>query len=64
MDSNPIIAKSSFYLDVICQLITYRTDSTLRDMIVITENSRVVGVIPINLLLWKFINQNIEKSRL
>lgn len=64
MDSNPIIAKSSFSLDIICQLITYRTDSTLRDMVIVTENSRVVGVIPINLLLWKFINQNIEKGRL
>lgn len=64
MDSNPIMAKSSFSLDVICQLITYRADSTLRDMIIVIENSRVVGVIPINLVLWKFINQNIEKNRL
>lgn len=64
MDSNPIIAKSSFSLDVICQLITYRSDSTLRDMIIVTENGRIAGVIPINLILWKFINQNIERSRL
>jgi len=62
MDINPIIVKASFSLDIICQLITYRTDS--RDMIILTENGRVAGVIPINLLLWKFINQNIQKSRL
>ncbi len=63
MDSNPFIIKSSLSLSVICQLITYRADVRLNDLVIVTEDEQVLGVISVSLLFSKYINQTIKISR-
>lgn len=64
MDTNPLVAKLGFSLSTICQLITYRTESKLNDFVVLTSQGNVIGVLPVHLVLSKFISQSIEKNRL
>lgn len=56
MDTTNIVVKSEFSVSVMCQLVTYKTNSRLSDLIIVTHNSQIAGVIPIYLLFSKYIN--------